>query len=161
MLHKEELVIGTQDTSSDLHDKLAELGAVGLVKVLTQIENGTLHAEPQDEALVTYAEKLTKTEAVIDWNESAEVIARKVRGLNAWPVAQTTYQGQVLRIWQAEALAETADLPAGVVRCAHKHIDVATGQGMVRLLEVQLPNGKRISAPAFLAAHDVNGVQLG
>jgi methionyl-tRNA formyltransferase len=161
MLHKEELVIGAYDTSSDLHDKLASLGAVGLAKVLIQIKNGTLHAEPQDEALVTYAEKLTKTEAVIDWTESAEVIARKVRGLNAWPVAQTTYQGQVLRIWQAEPLSETTDLPAGVVRCVDKHIDVATGQGMVRLLEVQLPNGKRISAQAFLAAHAVDGVQLG
>jgi methionyl-tRNA formyltransferase len=161
MLHKEELVIGAQDTSSDLHDKLAELGAVGLAKVLVQIENGTVHAEPQDEALVTYAEKLTKTEAVIDWTQSAEVIARKVRGLNAWPVAQTIYQGQVLRIWQAEPLAESCDLPAGTVRCTNKHLDVATGQGSLRLLEVQLPNGKRISAQAFLAAHTVNGVQLG
>jgi len=161
MLHKEELVIGAQDTSSDLHDKLAELGAVGLGKVLIQIENGTLHAEPQDETLVTYAEKLTKIEAVIDWTQSAEVIARKVRGLNAWPVAQTIYQEQVLRIWQAEPLVESTNLPAGTVRCTNKHIDVATGQGSLRLLEVQLPNGKRISAQAFLAAHTVNGVQLG
>jgi len=161
MLHKEELVIGAQDTSSDLHDKLAELGAVGLGKVLIQIENGTLHAEPQDETLVTYAEKLTKIEAVIDWTQSAEVIARKVRGLNAWPVAQTIYQEQVLRIWQAEPLVESTNLPAGTVRCTNKHIDVATGQGSLRLLEVQLPNGKRISAQAFLAAHNVNGVQLG
>jgi len=161
MLHKEELVIGAQDTSSDLHDKLAELGAVGLMKVLAHIESGTLHAEPQDEALVTYAEKLSKTEAVIDWTQSAEEIARKVRGLNAWPVAQTIYQGQVLRIWQAEPLAESYDLPAGTVRCTNKHLDVATGQDSLRLLEVQLPNGKRISAQAFLAAHTVNGVQLG
>jgi methionyl-tRNA formyltransferase len=161
MLHKEELVIGSHDTSSDLHDKLAELGAVGLAKVMVQIENGTLHAEPQDEAFVTYAEKLTKAEAVIDWTESAEIIARKVRGLNAWPVAQTMYQGQVLRIWQAEPLADSTDLPAGTVRCVDKHIDVATGHGFLRLLEVQLPNGKRISAQAFLAAHAVNGVQLG
>lgn len=169
MLHKEELVIGSRDTSSDLHDKLAELGAVGLAKVMLQIENGTLHAEPQDEALVTYAEKLTKAEAVIDWTESAEIIARKVRGLNAWPVAQTMYQGQVLRLWQAEVVPETTagasedwqSCSAGVVRCADKHIDVATGHGFLRLLEVQLPNGKRISAQAFLAAHAVNGVRLG
>jgi methionyl-tRNA formyltransferase len=169
MLHKEELVIGSYDISSDLHDKLAQLGAIGLAKVLPQIENGTLHAEPQDEALVTYAEKLTKAEAVIDWTESAKVIARKVRGLNAWPVAQTMYQGQVLRIWQAEVVPETTASPsedwqscsAGTVRCVDKHIDVATGHGFLRLLEVQLPNGKRISAPAFLAAHPVDGVQLG
>jgi methionyl-tRNA formyltransferase len=79
------------------------------------------------------------------------------------------YQGQVLRIWQAEVVPETTASPsedwqscsAGTVRCVDKHIDVATGDGFVRLLEVQLPNGKRISAPAFLAAHAVDGVQLG
>jgi methionyl-tRNA formyltransferase len=91
MLHKEECVIGDSDTASDLHDKLAELGAIGLVKVLAQMEAGTLHAEPQDEALVTYAEKLTKSEAIIDWTQSAKTIALKVRGLNAWPVAQTLF----------------------------------------------------------------------
>jgi len=161
MLHKEELVISDTDTSHDLYQKLANLGAIGLAKVLTQIENGTLHAEVQDEALVTYAEKLDKSEATIDWNDSAIVISRKVRGLNPWPVAQTDYQGQVLRIWQAEALNETSDLPAGTVSCEHKKMDVATGQGLLRLLEVQLPNGKRMTAQAFLNAHTVNGVKLG
>ncbi len=161
MLHKEELEISDSDTSSDLYEKLADLGATGLAKVLTQIENGTVHAEVQDEALVTYAEKLDKSEAVIDWNESALVLSRKVRGLNPWPVAQTDHQGQVLRIWQAEALAEISDLPAGTVSCEHKKMDVATGQGLLRLLEVQLPGGKRISAQAFLNAHDVQGVKLG
>ena len=67
MLHKEEYVIQAQDTASDLHDRLAELGAIGLLKVLPDLENGTILAERQDESLVTYAEKLTKTEAVIDW----------------------------------------------------------------------------------------------
>ena len=161
MLHKEELEISDSDTSSDLYQKLADLGATGLAKVLTQIENGTVHAEVQDEALVTYAEKLDKSEAVIDWNESALVLSRKVRGLNPWPVAQTDHQGQVLRIWQAEALAEISDLPAGTVSCEHKKMDVATGQGLLRLLEVQLPGGKRISAQAFLNAHDVDGVKFG
>ena len=94
MLHKEECVIGRNDTASDLHDKLAELGAIGLAKVLAQIEAGTVHAEQQDEALVTYAEKLEKSEAVIDWTQPAVQIARKVRGLNSWPVAQTLYQGR-------------------------------------------------------------------
>jgi methionyl-tRNA formyltransferase len=161
MLHKEELVIGVQESSNDLYVKLADLGAIGLAKVLTQLENGTLHAEPQDEALVTYAEKLSKAEAVIDWTESADVISRKIRGLNPWPVAETTYQGQVLRIWQAEALAEPTELPVGVVSCVNKQFDVATGQGVLRLLEVQLPNGKRMTAQAFLNAHAANGVQLG
>lgn len=163
MLHKEECVIAATDTASDLHDKLAALGAIGLSKVLEQIEAGTLRPEPQDEVLVTYAEKLEKSEAVIDWTQPAAQIALKVRGLHAWPVAQTLYQGNVLRIWQAVEVNDdsSVQLEPGVVRCADKHMDVSTGKGCLRLLEVQLPGGKRMPVQAFLSAHDVNGVKLG
>ena len=161
MLLKEEYVIADNDSAGDLHDKLAELGAIGLNKVLAQMEAGTLHIEPQDESLVTYAEKLTKSEAIIDWAQPANTIALKVRGLNAWPVAQTLYQDNVLRIWRAEALAIETDLEPGIVNSQNKNIDVATGKGLLRLHEVQLPGGKRMTAQAFLNAHHVNGVKLG
>ncbi|WP_027160123.1 methionyl-tRNA formyltransferase [Methylobacter luteus] len=161
MLHKEECVIGPDDTASDLHDKLAQLGAIGLAKVLEQIKAGTVHAEKQNEALVTYAEKLEKSEAVLDWTQPAEQLARKVRGLNAWPVAQTLYQGEVLRIWRAEAINDDANAEPGSVRCVNKTMDVATGKGMLRLHEVQLPGGKRMSIQAFLNAHDVDALKLG
>jgi len=169
MLHKEECAIGETDTAGDLHDKLAALGPIGLAKVLAQIEAGTVHPEPQDEALVTYAEKLEKSEAVIDWTQAAADLSRKVRGLNAWPVAQTLYQGNVLRIWRAVPVNDESivgatgrsPLEPGTVRCADKHMDVATGKGFLRLLEVQLPGGKRMPVQAFLSAHDVNGVKLG
>ena len=161
MLHKEEYEIGATDTASVLHDKLAELGALGLIKVLTEMHTGSVIAEPQDESLVTYAEKLTKAEAELDWQQSAHQLALKVRGLNAWPVAQTRYQGNVLRIWQAEAIAGDLGLEPGTVSQINKHIDVATGQGILRLHEVQLPGGKRIPAQAFLNAHSVDGVKLG
>ncbi|SJM93653.1 methionyl-tRNA formyltransferase [Crenothrix polyspora] len=161
MLHKEVCPISDTDTSSDLHDKLSTLGAIGLSKVLVQLKNDLLWAQKQDETLVTYAEKLSKQEAIIDWSHSAQDIARKVRGLNAWPVAQTLYQGEVLRIWQAEAIDSNAKEIPGTVSATHKHMEVATGQGWLRVLEVQLPGGKRLPIHAFLNAHAVDDVVLG
>ena len=161
MLHKEECVIEAHDTASILHDKLAELGAVGLSKTLAQLEAGSMIADPQDETQVTYAAKLEKSEASINWMQAAEQIDRNVRGLNPWPVAQTLYEGQVLRIWQAEAIKEETDLKPGTVRSLQKNMDVATGSGFLRLHEVQLPGGKRISVEAFLNSNVVNGVVLG
>ena len=110
---------------------------------------------------MTYAEKLSKSEAVIDWNQSANRLELKVRGLNAWPVAQTVYQDKVLRIWRAEAIETVTDLGPGSVTCTNKKMDVATGKGLLRLHEVQLPGGRRMSAQAFLSAHDIDGVKLG
>ncbi len=161
MLHKEVYAIKSTDTSAMVHDELSQLSAIGLEKVLSQIENGTLHAEPQDENLVTYAAKLTKEEAVIDWSQSAEMLVRKIHGLNPWPVAHTLYNGLIMKIWNAEFLNEPTDLSAGQARCMHKNLDIATGNGWVRIHELQLPNGKRMSATAFLAAHDLNGATLG
>jgi len=161
MLHKEEYVIEPGDTASVVHDKLAHLGAIGLAKVLAQIEAGTAHVEEQDEALVTYAEKLDKSEAFLDWSLPAEQLARNVRGLNPWPVAQTRYRGEMLRIWQAEAIAADTNAEPGTVICAGKNMDVATGKGLLRLHEVQLPGGKRMGVQAFLSAHDVNATKLG
>jgi methionyl-tRNA formyltransferase len=161
MLHKEVYAINPTDTSAIVHDELSKLSATGLEKVLQQIENGTLHAESQDENLMTYAAKLTKEEATIDWSESAEKLVRKIHGLNPKPVAQTIYNGLVMKVWNAEVLDETTNLSAGQVRCTTKTLDVASGNGFVRIHELQLPNGKRMSATAFLAAHDVNGATLG
>jgi len=132
-----------------------------LAKVLAQIEAGTAHVEEQDEALVTYAEKLDKSEAFLDWSLPAEQLARNVRGLNPWPVAQTRYRGEMLRIWQAEAIAADTNAEPGTVICAGKNMDVATGKGLLRLHEVQLPGGKRMGVQAFLSAHDVNATKLG
>jgi methionyl-tRNA formyltransferase len=161
MLHKEECQITTKDTSEDLYLTLAALGAVGLEKVLAQIEAGTLQAEKQDEQLVTYAEKLTKNEAVLDWARSAEQLDRIIRGLNPWPVAQTNYNGQILRIWHAEAIPTDLKAIPGTINCTNNTLDVATGNGLLRLLEVQLPGGKRIPIQAFLSSHNPQGVILG
>jgi methionyl-tRNA formyltransferase len=163
MLHKEECAINDSDTAGDLYDKLAALGATGLEKVLTQLESGTVHAEKQDESLVTYAEKLSKSEAELDWSIPASQLARKVKGLNPWPVAQTHYQGEVLRIWQAEAIASNSKATPSTVITTNKTLDVATGDGLLRLHEVQLPGGKRLPIQAFLNSHQPQpqGVKLG
>ena len=157
MLHKEVYTIKPTDTSADVHDVLSVLSAEGIEKVLPQIENGALTIEPQDENSVTYAQKLTKDESRLDWTQKADVLVRKIHGLNPWPVAHTLYQGNPMKIWQAQVLNESHTLQAGQVRATHKTFDVATGQGFVRIHELQLPNGKRMSASAFLAAHEVNG----
>ncbi len=162
MLHKEICPIEPWEAAGELLDKLARLGAKGLARVLPLIEAGTAAAEPQDESQVTYAAKLDKSEALLDWHQSAVELARKVRGFNAWPVAQTLYQGKILRIWKAEALDVGVDAsPGTILPVQNKHLDVAAGKGVLRLLEVQLPGGKRMTAQAFLNAHQVGGIQLG
>ncbi len=161
MLHKERLPLSGNDTSSLVYEKLAHLGAIGLTKVLQQMDAGTLQIEPQDESLVTYAEKLTKNEAILDWTQPATVLAHKVLGLNAWPVAQTMFNGEVLRIWQANVDAASVDRDPGMVRVEDGRVLVATGEGWLNLLEVQLPGGKRMAIQAFLNAHTMDGVALG
>jgi methionyl-tRNA formyltransferase len=161
MLHKEECPITATDTSKDLYAKLAGLGSVGLDKVLTQIKSGTLQAEKQDENRVTYAKKLTKNEAFLNWTLPADQLARNIRGLNPWPVAQTLYDGRILRIWQAEALPTEIKAEPGSAICTNKTLDVVTGDGLLRLLEVQLPGGKRLPVQAFLSSHHLQGAKLG
>ena len=161
MLLKAECPIGASDTSCSLHDKLAQMGAEALVEVLDRYQQGTVNAQPQDEALVTYAHKLEKPEAVLDWADTAVQLDRKIRGLNAWPVAQTLFKGDVLRVWLSALTDKTSDLPPGTLTCADHHLDVATGDGVLRLLEVQLPGGKRIGGKDFLNAHAADGARLG
>lgn len=160
MLLKEVCEILPEDTSKTLHDRLAEMGAHALVKVIDQLECGTAIAEPQDESLVTYASKLHKGEALLDWNASAAYLERQVRGLNPWPIAQTYYRDQVLRIWQAQAIAGVVEVAPGTVVCHDHCVDVATGDGWLRLLDVQLPGRKRMDIQAFVNAHEINGVVL-
>ena len=162
MLHKEYCPISEQDTSSDLHDKLAELGALGLQKVLSQLENTQLTPEIQDESLVTYAEKLQKNESLLDWQQTAIVLDRQIRGLNSWPVAQTLYKGKNMRIWRASIEKNSPEkLAIATVFSDGKILLVGTGDGTLSVQEVQLPGGKRLPIHAFLNAHNVNGIQLG
>lgn len=161
MLHKEILPLGEEDTAGEVHDKLADLGALGLAKVLQRLQAGTLQPEPQEEALATYAEKLHKNEANLDWTKSAIILSRQVRGLNAWPVAQTLMHGETLRIWRAVPVTDSVSIAPGTVKSDGNRLLVATGDGWLSLIEVQLPGGKRLPIQAFLNAHPLDGVVLG
>ncbi|NOQ64017.1 MAG: methionyl-tRNA formyltransferase [Methyloprofundus sp.] len=161
MLHKTVCRIGEQETATELHDRMMMLGAEGLRKTLELLQAGELKPEIQDEALVTYAHKLDKSESELDWAHTALELARQVRGLNAWPVAQTKLGDKVMRIWQAEALAIKSDAPVGTILEDSKHIDVVTGAGILRLLEIQMPGKKRMQVSDFLNANKVAGLRLG
>jgi methionyl-tRNA formyltransferase len=163
MLYKISCPITANSTSSDLHDQLALLGAEALLTTLQLMEQGLCEPEPQDETLVTYAHKLEKSESILDWQQSAVILDRKIRGLNAWPVAQTLYKGQILRIWQSAIIDTNQEpiTPPGTISSLNHELDVSTGLGILRLLEVQLPGGKRITGKDFLNSQTANGVELG
>jgi methionyl-tRNA formyltransferase len=160
MLRKAECAILPGETAGELHDRLSLLGANLLLDCLPDLLENRLSAETQDEARVTYAEKLRKEEALIDWNQPAAQIERQVRAFNPWPVAETVFQSEKLRIWRAEVLPEHAAAQPGTVRVDGRQLDVATSEGWLRLLEVQLPGGRRIATGDFLNAHHLAGVRL-
>lgn len=161
MLYKITCPISNQSTSSELHDLLADMGAQGLIQVINRYAEGDTQGEPQDESLVTYAHKLEKHESLIDWQKPAIELDRQIRGLNPWPVAQTTFKGQALKIWRAEICQPDQIIEPGQIQVNEHQIEVGTGKGGLRLLEVQLPGGKRIQATDFLNAHPCAGEQLG
>lgn len=162
MLLKKSLPITALDTAASLHDHLAILGAETLLEVVEALSEGSLPAEPQDESRVTYAEKLSKAEANIDWAQSAEQISRLIRGLNPWPVAQTMYQGQPLRLWMAQTVAgQSPTAPGRVIHEGPEGVDVATGDGILRITRLQLPGGRPLDARDFLNSRSLLNEQLG
>jgi len=149
MLSKAALPIGDRDTTQSLHDALAELGGRLMVETLANLD--AITPEPQDPALVTYAEKLRKEEAPIDWNRNATLLSRQVRAFNPFPVAQAAYHGETWRLWMAEAAPGGGD--PGTVLDTTDGILVACGEGALRLTELQKPGGRRLAARDFLAGH--------
>ena len=150
MVSKGVIPIGERDTAQTLHDGLANIGANLMLEAMNKLAlDGHLPSIPQDESLVTYAEKLQKSEAAIDWNQSAAQISKQVRAFNPFPVAQAILNGEICRIWMATAKPGVG--VAGQVVSAQEAIDVACGEGVLSIEELQLPGGKRLKARDFLA----------
>ncbi|MCW4456449.1 methionyl-tRNA formyltransferase [Flavobacterium sp. MXW15] len=146
--------IAETDTGGQLHDRLAELGARVLADGLGLLRAGLKPvAQPQPEAGVSYAHKLDKAQARLDWSEDAVALARRVRAFNPWPVAEAVLAGERLRIHGAVAIADNRGRPPGTVLAASKDgIDIACGQGALRLRVVQREGGKAITAADYLNA---------
>lgn len=152
--------IAPDDTASTLHDRLSELGARLLAGNLDALLAGQLTAAPQSEAGATYARKLDKAEAGIDWQQDAAAIDRQIRAFNPWPVAQTRLNGEVLRIHAARPVAASGE--AGrILEAGRDGITVACGQGGLRLTEIQLPGKRRTAAADLANARPLNGLRLG
>ena len=149
MLLKSVCRIDTNDTAQTLHDKLAELGARAIVDALDKLEGGSLDPTVQDDTQATYAAKLTKAEAQIDWNRSAIELDRMVRAYNPFPVAVSTCNGVPVKIWQA-TLCEIQGEPGTVQAVGKDGIVVACGVGGLRLEVLQRPGARALPASQFL-----------
>jgi methionyl-tRNA formyltransferase len=164
MLLQEAIPITTDDTAGSLSPRLAELGGRLLVETIVRLNAGTLVPQPQDSSQATLAPLLKKEDGVIDWALPATVLANRVRGLSPWPGAYTTVAGgDRWTIWRALALPSSVTSPPGVVvAITNEVIHVATGEGVLVVMELQPANGRRMAVSQYLAGHPVAiGMQLG
>jgi methionyl-tRNA formyltransferase len=152
MLLKEKLPIAAEDTTASLHDRLAMLGGKLIVEALRRMEQGGIQPTPQPESGVTYAAKINKEEAGLDFRLPAEVLERRIRAFNPFPGAAGRIQGTLVKIWQAQALAESSNsAPGSILAADAQHgVIVSCGQGALRLTQLQKPGGKRLVAAEFL-----------
>jgi len=150
VLLSEAVPIAPDATAGTLHDELAALGARLIVAALEALARGTLVPRPQPEAGVTYAPKIDKAEANIDWRRPAAQIERQIRAFNPFPGAAATLDGAALKIWRAALLPDATGEPGAVLAAGAGGIDVACGRGALRVLELQRAGGKRLGAAEFL-----------
>jgi methionyl-tRNA formyltransferase len=146
----ERIRIESRDTSSTLHDKLAALGAQTIVPALSGIESGSLHAEPQAVDGITYAHKITREQARIDWRLPAVEVDLAVRAFNPFPAAFSSFEEQVVKIWDAELVSGPSAEPGEITAVSEAGIVVACGSGALCLTRLQRPGGKQLPVADFL-----------
>ena len=165
MIQKTVIELDKNETGESLHDKLAEAGAKLCVETLKAVEDGTATFEKQGETPTAYARMLDKKLGEIDWNKSAVSIERLVRGLNSWPSAYTSWDGKVMKIWEAEVMeanGKEGEEPGTVVSVEKDSINVLTGKGILKIKSLQIPGKKRMDTGAFLRGYHVaKGTKLG
>lgn len=151
MVSKGAVPITDNDTTQSLHDKLATIGAELMLQAMQNLAtNGVLVSTIQDESLVTYAHKLEKAEAAIDWNKSATEISRQVRGFNPFPVATAQFRNETCRIWFAKAISTNINQNSvGEIVSLEAGINVCCGEDNLQITELQMPGGKRQTAQQF------------
>ncbi len=153
--------IDAADNTGILHDRLAALGAEALAEVLAQVAAGGSKATAQPDHGASYAHKIGKQEARLNWQEPAELLARRVRAFNPAPVAFAELQGETVRIWSAEPHAVAAQAVAGSVLTANAQgIDVATGSGVLRITQLQWPGGRVLGAAEAVSGRQLAGQQF-
>jgi methionyl-tRNA formyltransferase len=146
--------IELDDTAQSLHDRLATLGAECLLSTLDAILAGGLPFTPQDEPRATYAPKIDRAEARLDWTRSAVELERMIHAFNPKPIAFTELQGIEMRIWEGVAIDDPVDRPPGSIVCCNRdYLDIATGRGILRLLKIQLPGRRMVTMTDFLNAY--------
>lgn len=167
-LAQSAVTIGPTETAGSLHDRLAQLGAELLLPTLAALAAGQARETPQPAVGITYAAKIEKREALIDWHEDSEHILRLIRAFNPWPVAETRLDGLQLKIWEAERLATAprgwpgaALAPGTVLGASAAGIDVACGHGVLRLTRLQLAGRKPLAAGEFLRGRSLEHTRLG
>ena len=149
MLVKKTLSIGPEETAGELHDRLASLGRETMEETLRQLCAGTLQREVQDDEQSTYASMMKKEDGRIDWNRSAQEIHNHVRGLDPWPGAYTTLNGELLKLAKTSP-ESAAGLPGSVIAADKSGVCVACGSGSLRIQQLQLAGRKRLAAADFL-----------
>ncbi|WP_285960395.1 methionyl-tRNA formyltransferase [Pseudomonas tohonis] len=144
MLLKVATPISAEDTGGTLHDRLARLGPQAVVQAIAQLAAGTLVGDVQDDALATYAHKLNKDEARLDWSRPADELERLVRAFNPWPICHSTLGGEPLKVLAAQ-LADGSGQPGQILAASKDGLTVACGSGALRLTRLQLPGGKPLN----------------